>query len=266
MSRLKICTARILELTILFMLIATPSHAATRLFQDGFESGNTNNWGTATGTVTTSNPKTGSYCVAIDYTQGTQAMIKSLGASAPTDEFYVKFWVRIGNNYHAPYLGFKWMRLKHGQTDGIQTEFYLNSESWSSSGHSYQTGQSSLDSPNTRWSWYSDGHWNDEAWHKIEVFGKYNTNSCANGICRIWFDDVLRFEKTSYTWRTGTWANDIFRLFYIPSNGGDGTHKAQSGDIVYYDDIEIWDGMPTAEEPTKSISGCGLSGCSIGGD
>jgi len=32
------------------------------------------------------------------------------------------------------------------------------------------------------------------------------------------------------------------------------------------DDYEVWDGIPTAEEPTKSISGCGLSGCSIGGD
>ena len=104
----------------------------------------------------------------------------------------------------------------------------------------------------------------DGDWHKVEIFGKYNTNSEANGILRVWGDDSLKYENTSFTWRTGDWATDVFRLFYLPSNAGDGTHQAGEGDIVYYDDIEIWDSMPTENGNGGSTSTGTMTGGGAG--
>jgi len=225
-------------------IFSSACFASSRLFVDDFESGNFDKWSTTSGiTICEEYAGSGRYCSKIDYgINALQANIVNLLDSAPTDEFYISYYIRIGDDYHAPYLGFKWMRTKHGQVDGIQTEFYLNSESWWSSGHSYQTGQSGLDYPGTDYSWYPT--FCDGNWHKIEVFGKYNIGGAANGICRIWFDGVQHVSRTDYTWRTSEWASDIFRLFFIPSNAGDGVHRPAPGDIIYIDDVEIWDGMP----------------------
>ncbi|OFZ37032.1 MAG: hypothetical protein A2504_01860 [Bdellovibrionales bacterium RIFOXYD12_FULL_39_22] len=187
----------------------------------------------------------GSFCLKANY--GTNKLLGSiidLGSKAPTNEFYVRFYIKIDPAYNAPYLGFKWMRLKHGNVegDGIQTEFYLNSETWYSTGHSYETDQGGLDSPDTNFSWYPT--FKDGQWHKVEVYGKYNTSGLANGVCIIKFDDILHLNSKSYKWRSTMWESDIFRRFYIPSNAGDGVHMAQAGDIIYIDDIEIWDGTP----------------------
>ena len=231
--------------TILFIVLGGANALAGRLFVDDFESGTFDKWAVTTSGITNSDEyaRSGSRSSKVDYGVGAlQGHIANLGETAPTDEFYVCYHVRIGDNYNAPYLGFKWLRTKHGQIDGIQTEFYLNSESWFSSGHSYQTGQGGLDSPGTGYSWYPD--FCDGDWHKIEVFGKYNIDGAANGICRVWFDGIQYANFTDYTWRAGEWSSDIFRLFYIPSNAGDGTHSAAAGDIIYIDDVEIWDGMP----------------------
>jgi hypothetical protein len=247
---------------ILFnLIIISNSFGATKLFSDGFESGNFSNWNTVTSgiTISSNSPHSGGYCARVDYGSGSlQGLIKSL-SSAPKTEFYVAFYVKIASSYNAPYLGFKWMRLKHGAKDGIQTEFYLKSENWLSDGHSYQTGQGALDFPGTGWSWYPA--FDDAKWHKIEVYGKYNTGGGANGICRIWFDGKQRLNETSYKWRTGEFANDIFKNFYIPSNAGDGKHGSRSGDIIYIDDVQIWNGMPggnPSEEPPIPSAPTGL--------
>jgi len=251
---------RIAQWSIALTLIVSSSHASSILFLDGFESGKTSKWSVATGYVTTLNPRSGAYCIAVPYEDGQTHMMRiDLGVGiAPTNEFFIRFWVKIGANYHAPYLGWKWIRLKHGQVDGIQAEFFCNSESWGTQVVSYQTG-GFHDNPSLNWNWYTGGM-ADGNWHKVEVFGKYNTDSQANGILRVWGDGNLKFESTSFVWRTDTWANDTFKLFYLPSNAGDGTHRAQSGDIIYYDDIEIWDGMPFADgkNPPKPPSGLKL--------
>lgn len=214
------------------------------LFSDGFEVGGTSKWSVATGFTTNLRPRSGMYCLAVPYENGgTQAMIKYLSDGiAPLEQFYVSFWIRIAETYHAPYLGFKWARFKHGQTDGIQTEFFCNSRSWTSQVVAYQTG-GFHGNPSLNWDWYSDGM-ADHNWHRIEIFGKYNNDGQADGILRVWGDGHLKFESTTFTWRSGSWANDIFKAFYLPSNAGDGTYRAQSGDIVYYDDVEIWNGIP----------------------
>lgn len=236
--------------------------AATKLFFDDFESGTLSKWATTTSGVTNSTDYAhgGTRTSKVDYGVGAlQANVADLGVSAPTDEFYMVYWIRIGDAYRNPYLGFKWTRLKHGNVDGIQTEFYLNSETWDSTGHSYQTGTGGLDYPNTGYSW--NDSFDDGTWHKVEVFGKYNTGGLANGTCRIWFDGVQRLNDTTYTWRNGDYASDIFSLFYIPSNAGDGSHFVATGDIVYIDDVEIWDGMPD-ETPLEPVAG--LTGVTTG--
>jgi hypothetical protein len=236
-------------IAVINLVLISESIAATQLFSDNFESGSLSKWTTITsGVALASGGRGNSNCAKIDYSLASlQVLSINLGSRAPNNEFYVSFWVKIPTTYNAPYLGYKWMRLKHGNVDGIQSEFFLNSESWVSSGHTYQTGQGGLSYPNTNWSWYSNGHWNNNAWHHVEVYGKYNTNSQANGVCRIWFDGTQYLNNTSYTWRTGTYANDIFKIFYLPSNAGDGVHRPASGDIVYVDDVEIWDGMPSKD-------------------
>ena len=89
------------------------------------------------------------------------------------------------------------------------------------------------------------------------MFVKYNTCNAqgvsnSDGVLRLWVDGSLQYENASFTWRDGQFADDIFRLFYIPSNAGSGIYLSQPGDIVYIDDVEIWDGMPTEETTTSS--------------
>jgi hypothetical protein len=36
----------------------------------------------------------------------------------------------------------------------------------------------------------------------------------------------------------------VYNRFDIPSNAGDGVHRSQQGDVIYIDDVEIWDGVP----------------------
>jgi len=230
------------------MFITDVTYAATIRFADNFESGNLSKWSTRTSGITVVSGGVGkSKCAKVDYSANSNQVLNiNLGSKAPTKEFYVSFWVKIPASYHAPYLGYKWMRLKHANAsgNGIQSEFFLNSTTWVSSGHTYQTGQGGLSYPNTSWSWYKNGFWDDNTWHHVEVYGKYNTGGLANGVCRIWFDDVQHLNSKTYKWRTGTYASDIFKVFYLPSNAGDGTHRPASGDIIYIDDVEIWDGMP----------------------
>lgn len=238
-------TSILLVLFLANVLLPLNVGAGTLLFSDGFENGSFSKWSTATSgvTITSSEKKSGAYSAQVSYyPTSLQALIKDV-SSPPTSEFYFTYQIKIAPSFNAPYMGFKWARLKHGNVDGIQTEFYLKSEGWGSSGHSYQTGQSLLDNPGGN-SWYSkvaDGNW-----HKIAVYGKYNTNGGPNGICRIWIDGGLWFEKLTYTWRTGEFANDVFVKFYLPSNAGDGVHRPEAGDIVFIDDVEIWNGMPGA--------------------
>jgi len=241
------------------------AQAADRIFYDDFESGDFDKWAVTTSGITNSieYARSGFRSSKVDYgVNSLQGNIANLGGFSPIDEFYISYYIRIGDNYHSPYLGFKWMRLKHGNVDGIQTEFYLNSESWYSSGHSYQTGTGGLDGPNTGYSWSPD--FTDRNWHHVEVFGKYNTGGAANGSCRVWFDDVLRLDRTDYTWRTGIYASDIFVAFYMPSNAGDGVHRPVAGDIIYIDDVEIWDGIPdsiTCSDYNNNQTDCEANGC-----
>jgi len=107
----------------------------------------------------------------------------------------------------------------------------------------------------------------DNQWHELAFYIKMPSRAGASdGIFRAWRDgngtyttanaliDYANFS-TDQPW-TRTYIGCYYKMNGVPSGNW----------RWWYDNIEIWDGMPTAEEPTKSISGCGLSGCSIGGD
>ncbi|OFZ39782.1 MAG: hypothetical protein A2504_12380 [Bdellovibrionales bacterium RIFOXYD12_FULL_39_22] len=222
---------------------STTTDNITKLFSEDFENGLKKLTTFGDVTIVSGCGISGSQCLRANYgTDKNLGSIIDLGANAPTDQFYVRFNIKIDANYHAPYLGFKWMRLKHGNVDGIQSEFFLNSDSWYSTGHTYETGAGGVDYPDTNHTWYPT--FQDGQWHQVEVYGKYNTAGQANGICIIKFDGVIYLNEETYRWRTSAWSTDIFKRFYIPSNAGDGAHLSAAGDIVYIDNIEIWNGWP----------------------
>jgi len=104
----------------------------------------------------------------------------------------------------------------------------------------------------------------DNQWHEFAIYMKMPTDAdTENGIIRIWQDangdystENADYSNTSVDINT-PWNHWLFGLYYKGAPKGEYT--------FYMDDIEIWDGMPEAvEEPAKSISGCGLSGCSLG--
>ena len=85
-------------------------------------------------------------------------------------------------------------------------------------------------------SWYTISKTN---WVKIEVYLKRETGDGNNdGILRFWIDDDLKEETTSEPDNHDTlWKEWRFGFSYNPSVDG-------TWDRIYFDDIEIHDGMP----------------------
>lgn len=235
------------------LLISYNIYGAKLVFSDGFESGDFSSWTNAAGgvSVTDSIFRAGKYGAKVDFfLPGVEAIIINLGAP-PDTAVFIRYYMRLDRRYHWPYLGFKWLRLKHGEVDGIQAEHYVTSESGVASGSVYQSGK-------THYVWWGSGQPNiaDDIWHKIEIYVKYNIEEQANGIHQIWWDDIQILNKNDAIFRSDQFASQVYKMFFIPSNAGDATkYFAQEGDIIYIDDVQIWDGYAKGIEeynpPTK---------------
>jgi hypothetical protein len=227
------------------LLMGFSAHGAELVFSDDFESGNVDNWTGANYQIYSTDCYEGSYCSRQNFPSGLVGMIRTLSTEdAPDDELFIRYRIKIDSGWNVPTYGVKWLRLKHGNTDGIQSEFFVNNGSFGAQGSFYQTG-TYFNNPSFGWDWDANDEMTDGEWHLVEVFVKYNTPGNSDGVLRIWGDGDLKYQNTSTVWRSGTYASDIFRMIYIPSNGSSGASPSANA-YTYIDAVEIWNGMPDA--------------------
>lgn len=115
---------------------------------------------------------------------------------------------------------------------------------------------------NYRYWWMSDKSTTKNQWVHVELYAKMNTISGsvgqANGILRMWQDNVLVFDKTNILYRTNQDATKKFKLLvlapYIGTAGG-----SPIAQTIQLDSLEVWNEIPNGDE-TPTISGCVQSG------
>jgi hypothetical protein len=99
---------------------------------------------------------------------------------------------------------------------------------------------------------YDDGEWHQEA-----IWVKYGSPNTADGEIKYWVDGTLLVDETGIQFITTT----DERVHYFELSG----NHAEIGGVVsvgfQIDDIEVWDGLPSAaEDPTPTINGCTVTG------
>ncbi len=110
-----------------------------------------------------------------------------------------------------------------------------------------------------------DGRWpgnkvsEQNVWHKYEVFIEYNVPvSAANGRLRLWIDrpDDLPFESANAykpidvqnCQFRNTAVPCVYEMLHLPTNYNN------VGGATYFDDVELWDGLPDVLPPRPEDS------------
>jgi hypothetical protein len=223
------------------LMSSSISHAAGRVFYDGFEDGTTNKWGqddfrsrcqvvtsAADGVV---GPKAGTRMVrcndngTLDWDQPAQYETLALPNVSYTSEVFYRVWVRPDLNHQrtgesakkimrifAGGVGSNDMYNVVGVGDGQRNEGLVN-------------GGRQL---NTYWGDAAGDNTNSSsAWHKVEYY--FNQ---ATGKIRVWHDGILvRDDTISFT------ASPQWKPMYITSNWSD-AHDATN--YLYFDEIEVF--------------------------
>ena len=168
------------------------------------------------------------------------------------DEIYIRFWIKVANSW-PNYAGTKFLRTINNTSVSNQTEFWLGLCNWWISGHTYENGGAgSLKQWDTGLSAGKNFGLKGN-WVKVEIYMKKNSSGGTyDGIFKIWWNNIEVYSNSSYSfWRN---FNLWYNRFYFPSNMNcDPDHiesccggtTDRAGAIIYYDDIEIWSGMPS---------------------
>ncbi|MGB3073224.1 MAG: hypothetical protein WBP40_03180 [Candidatus Moraniibacteriota bacterium] len=228
-------------LFLLSLLIASDAHSASRVFYDGFESGNSNLWAQADfrnmcGVVASAadggNTKTGTYMARCNW-NGTlewndPARFESLYKSgfSYSNEILWRAWIRRDNNLQGGSGPKIWRWNTNGNTFG---SLYLDSATTGGTRHSIYNGAGNQIG-GTYWGGDDAG---DRQWHKLEFYVKIGV---SDGIVRYWVDDVMWWEQTGAD-TTADWST-----FYMSSNwsGADGCCNHDSANYLYWDEFEIY--------------------------
>jgi len=242
----------ILLILITSMFLASVDcHAAQLYFSDDFEHGDDSfpGWDQVysldDGSVTlnTDNPYAGSYCGQLWYQQHSITFFQKELLELETDEVYFKFrYLMHGIVDDA----LKWARLHQLQwpMDGLGFEFKFDF---------FGTDQSALHLTTASYDGIYENHWAHcdiefDRWYKLETYVKYNTPGLEDGICRIWVDDALIYENTSFNLRASY--SSEYAAVRIPSNTRPGQPATA---YALIDDVEIWDGMPSGGEDPPTV-------------
>ena len=81
-------------------------------------------------------------------------------------------------------------------------------------------------------------------WYQIRLYVERNNGSAADGIMRVWVNDVLKFEKTDFRWCTDGSNWDTFDFTW--HQGGRDASVMGKG-TVYIDEIRYWHGVADPE-------------------
>jgi len=148
------------------------------------------------------------------------------------------------------------LNIPNGTTNGTSPANRLNTENRDVGGCSGQMAADAVSYSECYWGgrYINDKDYNTAAifnagnkntWHKIAVHLKMNTISGglaqADGIARIWLDDVMVLDKTAVVYRTGQHPTEKWKQFVISPYIGDGSPVSQK---FWVDNLVIRDSAP----------------------
>ena len=235
---------------ILILLFAGISWAANRLVYETFEDRQWND--SFDGTFNPANVSLVSFGSARSGNYVARMYGGSLGGAFDyrinagiNSEIYIKYYQYFPpgdwNWSNISKTGLKQLRFGPGQGDGwpIQT---FKSDGMAPHTHGYYSEGGHPSEIRTRYFFPSGSFPSLGTWHKVEVYAKY-----SNTVGGYWWkiDDVRVAGSDAFVhdvWPP-PWGNIINTVRFAGGNG------FPSGDFYYVDDVEIWDGLPDAEEP-----------------
>ena len=230
------------------------SSAASRVFYDGFESGNTNLWGAESGrnrcTVVTSaadgvqGPYAGSRMAQCNWNGSavwnSAEAFETLVANPPpyASETFYRARIRIDQNTERTDTSpLKFLRIYSGSTGTSDyRDIYENSTSAPGLSNRGDAGPTQL---TTYWGTASgDNTGSTSSWHKIEYYFNHSTNNI-----KVWHDGVL-IRNNTVSFNSQKWLP-----FYLASNWSD---AHDSTNHVYFDEIEIFSDNGTGASGSMS--------------
>ena len=187
-------------------------------------------------------------------------------------EVYIKFDLKIDpslgtSNANREILKFKFARISDAAVGFDPGEWMpnitLEPSSSSYTLYTWSTGSGYAEYYCHRATTKLPNHLMDNQWHTMEVYinignavvsDKYDDS--ADGIVRIWEDGVLILEDEKAPFRTSAGEGQGINstTFISHTNLGGAPVQPTSGSI-YYDNVEVWDGMPDEEENPVIYSG-----------
>ena len=239
-------------LLMVIVFVTSSINAATLVFSDDFESGNLSKWTVASSGASASkdSPFGGSYCLKVDYRpERNQMVFKDINVG---NEIFLRFRVKAANSWPNT-MGTKYLRTRNNAAVSNQTEFWLGACNWWINGHTYENdGAGSLKQWNTNRKADVDFGLKGN-WVKIEIYMKKNsTGSASDGVFIMWWNGIEVYKNSSFSfWKQ---LDQWYNRFYFPSNMNcDSAHITEccngptdrNGAIMYFDNIEIWSGMPS---------------------
>ena len=153
----------------------------------------------------------------------------------PTDEFYVSFWMRYPTFRQTD--DHENLKLFYPHWDGVDSYVHYamcNKDSiyYSAKGRGeFLTQGRWLDCPNQT----------DGSWHRYEFYVKFSA-----GIHKFWYDGKLVVNDN---FGPGKWTR---AMYYVSTPSIDAEEPGQFSRQI--DDLEIWDGMPTAAPPADAAA------------
>jgi hypothetical protein len=221
-------------------------YAQTKLLvSDNFDDGSADGWDLQFAEISREQAHSGGYSVKVTH-NGTAILRKTISMTtmAGYDTVTVQYWWFTASSWTTG-TGVKFCRLRTPGQE-LQTELW-----WSEN-----LGSEPLELGGYQYGPYSQSQsFNRGSWMKIKIFYVYNTIGQSNGILRIWFNDVLKYNYSNIGWRNTT--TYTYNQFSLPSNIG----TSNANCINYVDDVEIWGGEAAShEDPNpKQVVGIKIS-------
>ena len=174
-----------------------------------------------------------------------------LQKNATWSEFYVEFYIYFKSTFTYP-SGIKIFRS--GYTEGGGNVFFFE----------YNYGSPTREVIFYTFDFPSGGEvtrnysYNipEDQWVKVGLYFKESTPSTSNGTFRIWFNDVLGAEAVNVVTRTTSIDKNYFWIGGNNTWNGNNAASAQDANAdssLYFSNIKIYDGMPSAVSPKLTL-------------
>ena len=243
------------------IVTASASHAATRVFYDGSESGNANLWNQVDLRDKCVSVTSSADGVAGPYSGSRMFRCNSNGTAnwsatnsyetmaippfSMNNEVLYRVRVRLDQNFDRTSGSPKKIFRIFGSLEHVQN---FESTFAGNSGFVWGTYVNNIQSPNY-WGWANgDTTMNSSSWHTLEYY--YNKTT---GNVKVWHDHVLVFEQT-FGPITGSVGED--GIVHLTSNFSD-DHDATN--YIYFDDIEVFTDSANGTPATGSMADASIS-------